>query len=198
MKNWVLKQLLRIHERALLTPYYNLEGYMLRDWILGYRSPERNKGNPHWVQQPSSALYRFICRHLAIRAHTILRSDGERHMHDHPSWSISIVLEGGYWEVLGPTRYAQEHDLVYPLIVGNLERGGFDPENSGDKEHLAQFGIHWRGPGAVVFRRAKTFHKLVLPRRTITRSIFVLGKRTNSWGFKTENGKVYWRDYLDM
>jgi hypothetical protein len=197
----LVKPLLRLHENARSTPYYDLPGYMLRDWILGYRSPERNGDNPLWKEgfRPKSGfLYRWLCRNIAIRAHTILRSDSDRHLHDHPSWSLSVVLDGGYWEVFEPTDWAQSVPTTYRCVLQGIACGDFDPNDRLDRQYLARFGIFWRGPGAVVFRRANCFHRLILPQGTIARSIFVMGKKSNSWGFKTPEGKVYWRTYLRL
>ncbi len=33
-----------------------------------------------------------------IRLHCIERGDGDRELHDHPFWFVSLVLAGGYWE----------------------------------------------------------------------------------------------------
>jgi hypothetical protein len=197
----LVKPLLWLHERARCTPYYDLEGYMLRDWVLGYRSPERNGDNPLWnagFWPKSSALYRWVCRNIAVRAHTILRSDSDRHLHDHPSWSISIVLEGGYWEVFEPTEYANKYLPTYALLLAAMASGTVDPAETRMHECYERFGIYWRGPGAVIFRKAADFHRLILPPNTIARSIFAMGSRTNSWGFKTPEGKVYWRTYLGL
>jgi hypothetical protein len=191
----LVKPLLRLHESARSTPYYDLPGYMLRDWILGYRSPDRNGDNPLWKEgfrPKSGALYRWLCRNIAVRAHTILRSDNDRHLHDHPSWSLSIVLEGGYWEVFEPTPYALQRPAIYERLIDCLET------ETPDSDLCAHYGIIWRGPGAVVFRRATDFHRLILPRGSMARSVFVMGKKSNSWGFKTSEGKVYWRTYLGL
>lgn len=201
MKKMIIGALLRVHEAARETPYYDLPGYMLRDWVLGYRSPERNGDNPLWKQgfkPKSSALYRFICRHIAVRAHTILRSDSDRHLHDHPAWSLSIVLEGGYWEVFEPTLFAISHPATYRHILAHLDQNYPGFEDSIEVEQCELYGIYWRGPGAVVLRRATDFHRLVLPQGTIARSIFAMGKKSNSWGFKTPAGKVYWKTYLGL
>ncbi|MBB5414080.1 hypothetical protein [Paraburkholderia atlantica] len=198
MKNLIIKQLLRVHESARATPYYHLDGYMLRDWVLGYRSPERNGDNPAWKRArigkmpQSSALYRWLCRNIAIRAHTILRSDNDRHLHDHPSWSLSIVLEGGYWEVFEPTPYALQRPEIYDRLLDCLAT------ETPDSGLCAHYGIIWRGPGAIVLRRATDFHRLILPRGTVAKSIFVMGKKSNSWGFLTPQGKVYWRTYFGL
>lgn len=197
----LVKPLLWLHERARATPYYDLPGYMLRDWILGFRSPERNRDNPLWkagFQPKSGFLYRWLCRRIAVRAHTILRSDSDRHLHDHPSWSLSIVLEGGYWEVFEPTDVAQRYGATYRRILDGLGRGMIDHEEPYELDYVARFGIFWRGPGAVVFRRANCFHRLVLPQGTVAKSIFVMGKKSNAWGFLTPEGKIYWRTYLGL
>lgn len=198
---FLVKPLLRLHESARSTPYYDLPGYMLRDWVLGYRSPERNGDNPLWKEgfkPKSSALYRWLCRNIAIRAHTILSSDSDRHLHDHPSWSLSIVLEGGYWEVCEPNGYALELEYTYRHYLKAIDAGHCDPVDLECRKILSLYNIHWRGPGAVVFRRAKCFHRLVLPEGTVARSIFAMGKKSNAWGFKTPAGKVYWRTYLGL
>lgn len=195
MSQWYVKPLLALHDRARGAPYYDLPGYMLRDWVLGYRSPERNGDNPAWkagFSPKSSALYRGICRNIAIRAHTILRSDADRHLHDHPSWSLSVVLEGGYWEVLEPTPYALQRQRIYERLLDCLTT------ETPDADLCARYGIIWRGPGAIVLRRATDFHRLILPKGSIAKSIFVMGKKSNSWGFLTSNGKVYWRTYLGL
>jgi hypothetical protein len=198
----LLKPLMRLHSKACETPYYHLSGYMLRDWILGYRSPERNGDNPVWKQgngpKPGGALYRWLCRHIAIRAHTILRSDNDRHLHDHPGWSLSIVLEGGYWEVCEPNWTAVNFPSSYEFVLQQLDRGLVGERDVFDRDYLACFNIHWRGPGAIVLRKATDCHRLILPRGTVAKSIFAMGKKSNSWGFKTPEGKVYWRTYLGL
>jgi hypothetical protein len=195
------KPLLRLHESARSTPYYDLDGYMLRDWVLGYRSPERNGDNPLWkagFSPRSSALYRWLCRNVAIRAHTILRSDSDRHLHDHPAWSLSIVLDGGYWEVFEPTMFALRRKSSYEFLLSLCAAHDPDDWDKDELETCKEFGIYWRGPGAVVLRRANCFHRLILPKGSIAKSIWVQGKKSNSWGFLTPNGKVYWRTYLGL
>ncbi len=66
-------------ERAKRTPYYHLDGYMERWWLL--KTP--------W---------------LSIRVHHILRSDADRDPHDHPFDWASLVMYGGYSEQRYTTR----------------------------------------------------------------------------------------------
>lgn len=199
LPKFVINWLLKVHGDARTTPYFHLEGYMLRDWILGYRSPERNTENPMWKESPPEQgnwFYRFICHHIAIRAHSILRSDQDRHLHDHPAWSVSIVLSGGYWEVCEPGRYSLANPLHYQARLSGVAMGA--PQNKIDIGVAALHNIHWRDPGAVVFRKATAAHRLILPPNTITKSIFAMGRKTNRWGFYTDTGKIGWREYLGV
>jgi hypothetical protein len=68
--NWLTEKL---YARALKTPYIHLGDYMRRYWL--FKTP--------W---------------LCARFHVILRPDAGRHLHDHPFWFRSIILEGSYLE----------------------------------------------------------------------------------------------------
>lgn len=37
---------------------------------------------------------------FSVRIHNILRSDNDRHLHDHPFNYATLILSGGYWEHL--------------------------------------------------------------------------------------------------
>lgn len=56
-------------------PYFDLPGYMRRRWA-------------------------FVCPLFTARVHNILRSDSDRHLHDHPFNYLTIILAGGYYEHL--------------------------------------------------------------------------------------------------
>lgn len=67
--DWLIK-------RAQLTPYFHLEGYMERWWII----------RPHkWLP-------------FSIRIHHILREDYDRSPHNHPWAFRTIILRGWYEE----------------------------------------------------------------------------------------------------
>jgi hypothetical protein len=63
-------------DRAQRTPYHHLQGYMNRWWI----NPPTKDGRS------------------AARIHEILRSDKDRHLHDHPWDYTSVILRGAYYE----------------------------------------------------------------------------------------------------
>ncbi|ADC73169.1 conserved hypothetical protein (plasmid) [Thioalkalivibrio sp. K90mix] len=165
IKNYLIR-------RAERTPYFHLKGYMERYWLLGgtARDP-RPVIQRAWV---GSILDRWVGRLVCVRIHRILSSDHDRHLHDHPCSSASLILEGGYWEIF-PKRQ--------------------DQHPSEDAVHYRRV---WRGPGTVVVRRAGTRHRLELEPGVTPVSLFVFGPRTQKWGFYTESGKVYWREYLGL
>lgn len=206
LPKFILPALLKLHVGAQKTPYYPIPkdgSYMERGWILGYRSPDRNGDNPRWnrsgfVRPDSSRLYRWVTKNIAIRAHTTKRSDKERHNHDHPSWNVSIVLSSGYFEVTERTERAIENPIVYRAILDSITQGWV--VDGTNHEWFERYGIYWRGPGAIVFRKRDTPHRLILPPKAHCKSIFIVGPKEDgwTWGFYTEAGKVPWRKYLGL
>lgn len=90
--------------------------------------------------------------------HNTLRSDAGRDLHDHPWWSISIVLLGGYWEIM-PTE--QEQPAKWDAR----------PETT----LLRGYRRAWRRPGSIVFRRATDRHRLEIPEGGEAWSLFIMG-----------------------
>lgn len=105
---------------------------------------------------------------VAARVHHVLRSDDDRAFHDHPWPYISIILRGGYTEV----RPVFESGIY----VGDTRR--------------------YYGPGSVIFRRAKSWHRLeVEPGQTVW-TLFVTGWYQQRWGFLVKpDHKIYWKDF---
>jgi hypothetical protein len=101
----------------------------------------------------------------SVRLHHILRSDADRHLHDHPFDFTSFLLTGGYIEV---TPWQPE--------IGPLAR---------QQKFWKRFSL--------VRKRAEEAHLLVLMRPVWT---FVLtGPKRRNWGFHTEKGWIYYREY---
>ena len=96
---------------------------------------------------------------MNIYFHKIVKSDDDRALHDHPWWNLSIILKGGYIEVMqdGARRI--------------------------------------RGPGSVLFRLAKTAHRLEVVEGVDCYTLFLTGPKVRSWGFHCPKGWVYWRDF---
>lgn len=135
-------------------PYFHLEGYMERWWF--FRTP-----------------------FLRARVHHILRSDRDRHLHDHPWWYISIILKGSYTEVM-PLRFADEP----PELQGE------------DYRHGDMLQRDTYGPGSIRFRRGSTFHRLEVQPGESVWTLFIIGPKRRDWGFMTEIGKIGWKDYF--
>jgi len=76
-----------IIEYAAKTKYFDLHGYMERDWLL---NPFDTVNGEH-VEADR--------RLPSIRVHRILRADLARHPHDHPWDARTIILKGWYKEI---------------------------------------------------------------------------------------------------
>lgn len=124
---WLIDKLITYAKK---NPYFHLEGYMERYWLV---KPSR------WCP-------------ISIRLHHILRSDDDRHLHDHPWSYATIILRGGYTEV----------------------REGTKPQGR----------RKWYGPGSILFRGWKGFHRLEVPEGQTAWTCFIMGPYKHKWGFK--------------
>jgi hypothetical protein len=97
-------------------------------------------------------------RVFCIYLHNMLRDDDDRALHDHPGANISIVLRGGYRELVFDRR--PRSGFALPAIVTKIRR-----------------------PGAIVFRRARLAHRLELLDRRGSWSLFLVGPKLRDWGF---------------
>lgn len=73
-------------ERAALTPYTDLPGYMNRTWLF----------NP--THECDGVEEREFPELASVRIHHILRADYDRHRHNHPFDARIIILKGWYEE----------------------------------------------------------------------------------------------------
>lgn len=171
--------------RAKRTPYFHLDGYMERDWLVPYKRFElnakvikqfryettdvpTNTGPLSWRKRPISRAIQETG--IAIRVHKILRSDLGRHPHSHPWPYLSIILRGWYFE----ERFNND---------GTIRSG------------------RWHGPGSIIFRPAGSWHILTLedgwgfgdPIPVTT--LFITGKKSQSWGYNVDGKQVNHLDY---
>lgn len=119
----------------------------------------------------------FWCPWFGIRVHQILRSDADRHLHDHPWDFASLLLTGGYTEIV-------LRDDVGPDTAQKLAA-------MGDVRLMAQ--RTW-GRWSLVRHKAEDLHRLLLARPIWT--LVFTGPKRKSWGFLTEDGMVPWHEYL--
>lgn len=157
----------RLIARAQRTPYFHLSGYMDRWWLVPYRADLGDGTGPVTWRRPIAKLLQLF--DIAIRVHIIKRSDSDRAFHDHPWPYVTVILRGGYWEVT-------------PV---------FDASGlyQGDRRV-------WHGPGSVLFRDAKSWHRLELPQQATATTLFITGRWQQKWGFLPQPAtKVYYKDY---
>lgn len=125
-----------------------------------------------WLIKPS--WWTFGC---GARVHKTVRSDTDRHLHDHPWPNVSVILEGGYLEETP----ALPENPIFLLTA--------------DRELVQVFS---RQPGDVVVRAADDRHRLVVPEGAHCYSLFLMGPWRQVWGFYPRQGKVEWRTYLGL
>lgn len=101
--------------------------------------------------------------------HLVRRSDDDRALHDHPWWNVSLVLAGGYVEVM---------PVDYSAPAGRVRRV-------------------WRAVGSLTCRRARASHRLVVPDHAPAVTLFLTGPRVRNWGFWCATGWVPWQRFVN-
>lgn len=162
LPQWAVRKLLRSHDWTrqqrgpnVRIPYDpQIDAYMLRWWKIA-----RNA-------------------YMNCYYHLVLRSDDDRAHHDHPWWSFSIVLEGGYYE--------------HRILAGGIHvKKWYGPgsmlfRHSGKVAHRLELETLTPERDGVTFRE--------LPAKTI----FVTGPVLRRWGFhdtRTWVDAYDWDDY---
>lgn len=124
---------------VILSPEW--EPYLYR-W---YLSPAKLEGGRY---PPATLMF-----------HIQVQSDPERPLHDHPWDNQSVILSGGYREIL------------------------MDPDIKGSET------LFHRSVGDVISRRATLAHRLILPSGVpYTMTLFTAGPKIREWGFWYPDG----------
>ena len=112
---------------------------------------------------PYLVRYRLIQTNgWCVYLHHILRSDGDRELHDHPFDFITILLWGGYFE--------------------------FQPDNMSWLSTCSFQQVSTRrGIFSVIRHKAKDPHRLELINDRPAWSLFIRGPRQRDWGFYINN-----------
>jgi hypothetical protein len=110
-------------------------------------------------------------RWLMVKVHHICSPDYDRHMHDHPWWFASLILRGWYVEHRPKCEPAQ--------FVGDRELSV----------------VSLRSAGSMAFRKLGARHRITQVSPGGVWTLFINGPRAKRWGFHTEEGWVYWKDY---
>jgi hypothetical protein len=114
-------------------------------------------------------LIRFVLfesRLFSVFLHKFIGSDDEC-PHCHPFAFISIVLSGGYWETIEAV----------------------DVDNHRTERRI------WNGFGNILFRKATHRHRVDLEPGVKAVTLVIAGPKTRPWGFYTQFGWMFWRDY---
>ncbi len=117
-------------DRSLRTPYFHLDGYMMRWWLFNPITTSEVEGLAHDIEG-NVVLRREVHKEarygwcpVSARIHHILRADKARHPHNHPGSFRTIVLDGWYDET--------RDDGIYTRHQGDtavLEHGEFHHVN---------------------------------------------------------------------
>lgn len=127
-------------------------------------------GNPYlyrWYLHPKNSDQGNLYFHIQVA------DDPERPLHDHPWHNTSVILAGGYREIIAPpdTETHTCWDLENPQIIQ-------------------------RYAGDVVSRPAAQPHRLLLPKNIpYTMTIFITGPKEQDWGFYYPDG---WRSFEEV
>lgn len=107
--------------------------------------------------------------------HIQVASDPERPLHDHPWDNTSVILAGGYQEILNKVpAYFFKHGQMHRIEAEQLVRR----------------------PGDVIYREATWAHRLILPENIpYTLTLFTAGPMLRKWGFWFADG---WRPYDEV
>jgi hypothetical protein len=120
---------------------------------------------------------------INIYLHHMIRDDDDRALHDHPWWFVSVILAGGYNEIL-----PREPRIWMRSAHTDWERGQY-------RVALTHVISRERRPGTVLFRRAVDIHRLELRRPCHlggeSWSLVITGRPRRRWGFYCRSG---WRD----
>lgn len=107
--------------------------------------------------------------------HRFVRGDMDRWLHDHPWGFLAIVLRGGYWE---------EMFRKTPCL-------SMWPDGSITNETTE---VHWRRPGSILWRPAKTAHRITIDEtKPKPISLVFVGRKVRPWGFFTVDGWRPWK-----
>src|SRR5688572_25300457 len=96
--------------------------------------------------------------------HHIVRSDHDRCLHDHPWPFKSLIIWGGYYEIVDERMILEsDRSLWRPYKDGQL--------------------IRWFGPGSILRRPASWSHRIVLKEGKSAWTFVFMGKKERDWGF---------------
>jgi hypothetical protein len=121
-------------------------------------------------------------RWFAVYLHEFYRSDNDRCLHDHTWPFTTIILRGGYWEVVPIDEGCGRRDAWQDFGIGGWEDWRLAPT-----ERL------WRPLGYVGRYSARHAHRIeVDPEKPKPWSLVIVGRKSRAWGFWGPGGWIKW------
>lgn len=119
-------------------------------------------------------------RWFAVYLHQFFRSDHDRCLHDHPWPFATLILRGGYWEII-PDSWQCAGAVGLPC-------------HDADLCHAWPSGRRrlWRRPGYFGRYGARHAHRIEIDPDTRPWSLVVVGKKVRPWGFWGPSGWIKW------
>jgi hypothetical protein len=108
---------------------------------------------------------------FSIKIHEMLEPD-DQDMHDHPYSFVSLILAGGYTEIV-------QREPMRPMASKEVKT----------KTHKVG-GLH--------LMRSYSAHRIIKLLRVPTYTLVLNGPRHREWGFYTRDGWVLWSEYKGM
>lgn len=112
---------------------------------------------------------------LSVYVHFFVNEDFGRHLHDHRSGSLSLVLDGWYEEVSASPRMQRARGRSGAIVFDEVER---------------------RSGGDIVYRAARLSHMVTRTAGCIT--IFITGPTWRNWGFWVDGVWMPHERYLQL
>lgn len=111
---------------------------------------------------------------LSLYVHFFANEDFGRHLHDHRSGSLSLVLDGWYDEIFASPRFQRAYGKADCAIV-------FED-------------VKRRAAGDIVYRKARMSHMVTKTAGCVT--IFITGPSWRTWGFWVDGTWVPHQRYI--
>nr|WP_297388170.1 hypothetical protein [uncultured Roseateles sp.] len=107
----------------------------------------------------------------SVRLHHIKRPDNDLHLHDHPWAARSIILRGAY--------------LEHRLVCADDSPLGY---------YVCQYH---RYAGCTYALKATDFHSIVSTSSGGAWTLFITGRKVQTWGFLVDGRKAPYHEYLE-
>lgn len=184
--------------RAKRTPYHDLDGYMKRWWLVPYNVViERTLPLDMATHVHRNTLPHDAVVHPESMTYTTTDGTGLVSWRKRPITRLiqTCNIAARIHEILRSDlgREPHDHPWWYLTIVF---LGGYWEERYDAAGNL--ISTKWHGPGSVIFRRANSWHKLILPEGQTATTLFITGRKSQTWGFNVKGTKVPYHEYLDQ